>query len=77
MSEEEVKELRDRIDYGLALSEWDMLKDKAMRNEKVVTKSRGRICEVSARYLFKKLYGNSKVFPMTAPVETVVAEGES
>lgn len=77
MSEEEVKDLRARINYGLALSEWNMLKQKAIRNEKVVTKSRGKVCEVSARYLMKKLYGNSKMFPMPAPVENIITKRQT
>ncbi|MBQ6684306.1 MAG: hypothetical protein IJM74_09410 [Bacteroidales bacterium] len=40
-----------------------MLKEKALRNDKVVTLSQGRPCAVSARYLYKKLYGNTKEFP--------------
>ena len=63
MSEEEVKDLRAKLNYGLALAEWDMLKEKALHGEKVVTLSRGKVSQVSARYLFKKLYGSSQQFP--------------
>ncbi len=60
MSEEEAKELRSKICYGLALSDWRMLKEKSSRNEKVVTKRGGKIAVLSAKYLFREIYGNNK-----------------
>lgn len=62
MSEEEAKELRSKICYGLAISDWRMLKEKSARNEKVVTRRGGKIAVLSAKYLFREIYGNSKDF---------------
>ena len=63
MSEEEVKELRSKIFYGLALSDWRMLKVKSSRNETIVTKTDGKVVELSARSAFRRLFGDSKEFP--------------
>ncbi|MBO7576777.1 MAG: hypothetical protein J6T03_04830 [Bacteroidales bacterium] len=63
MSEDEITQIRTHVDYGLARAEWCMLKEKALRNDKVVTLSQGKPCAVSARYLYRKLYGNTKEFP--------------
>ena len=49
MSEDEITQIRTHVDYGLARAEWCMLKEKALRNDKVVTLSQGRPCAVSAR----------------------------
>ena len=62
MSEEEAKELRSKICYGLALSDWRMLKDKSSRNEDIVTRREGKIAILSARSLYRELYGDSKEF---------------
>ena len=56
MSQEEINELRERICYGLKVAEENMLREKAIHNDTVVTMSRGKIREMSARYLYKKLY---------------------
>lgn len=66
MSEEEAKELRSKICYGLALSDWRMLKEKSSKGEQVVTRREGKIAILSARYLYRELYGNSKEFPSKA-----------
>ena len=63
MSEEEVKEFRNKLCYGLALSDWRMLKEKSSKGEKIVTKRGGKVAVVSARYLYRELYGSSKEFP--------------
>lgn len=56
MSQEEINELRERICYGLQKAEENMLKEKALHNDTVVTMSNGKIRELSARYLYHKLY---------------------
>lgn len=63
MSEEEAKELRSKICYGLALSDWRMLKEKSFRDEQVVTRHNGKVAILSARTLYRELYGNSREFP--------------
>lgn len=63
MSEEEAKELRSKICYGLALSDWRMLKEKSSRNEKIVTRRGGKIAVLSARYLYREMYGNKGFVP--------------
>lgn len=73
MSEEEAKELRSKICYGLALSDWRMLKEKSSRGEQVVTSRGGKIAVHSAKALYKKLYGNSKEFvPVVSDVRYTV-----
>lgn len=67
MSEEEVNELRSKICYGLALSDWKMLKEKSSRNEKIVTRHEGKVAILSAKYLYRELYGDSKEF---IPIES-------
>lgn len=67
MSEEEAKELRSKICYGLALSDWRMLKEKSSRNEKVVTRRGGKIAVLSARYLYRQIYGKCKEFIPSNP----------
>ncbi len=56
MSEEEINELRSRICYGLKKAEEEMLREKALHNETIVTYSNGKIRELSARYVYRKLY---------------------
>lgn len=63
MSEEETNIMRDKLCYGLQLAEWKMLREKAQQNGTIVTKTCGQVKEVSARYLYRKLYGNCKQFP--------------
>lgn len=55
MSNDEWKELSNKLHYGLALAEQRMLEKKAQRNEKVVlSTSDGKIKTVSARTLLRK-----------------------
>ncbi len=56
MSQEEINDLRERICFGLQKAEENMLKEKALRNDTVVTMTNGKIREMSARYLYRKLY---------------------
>ncbi len=60
MSEAEVEELKNKIDLGLSIARQRMLKEKAIRNLKIVISQNGKIKEVSARYLYRKLYGSLK-----------------
>jgi hypothetical protein len=43
-----------------------MLKEKSSKGEQVVTRREGKIAILSARYLYRELYGNSKEFPSKA-----------
>lgn len=54
MSQEEINDLRSRICYGLQKAEVDMLREKALHNDTIVTVANGKICELSARTLLKK-----------------------
>ncbi len=46
------------IKEGMALAEYNMLREKAMRNEILVqSDENGKIVEVPAREWFRKLYG--------------------
>ena len=56
MSQEEINELRERICWGLQKAEENMLKEKALHNDTVVTMTNGKIREMSARYLYRKLF---------------------
>ena len=56
MTPEEINELRELICLGLEKAEENMLHEKAIHNETVVTYNNGQICEMSARYLYRKLY---------------------
>lgn len=56
MSQEEINELRSRICYGLKKAEENMLREKALHNDTIVTVANGKICEMSAKYLYRKLY---------------------
>lgn len=60
LSETEAKELRERICRGLDLAYKNMLKEKSIRNQKVIISSEGKIKVLSARYLYRKLYGKKK-----------------
>ena len=55
MSQEEINELRQSICFGLKMAEENMLREKALHNETIVTMRQGKICEMSARYLYRKL----------------------
>jgi len=56
MSQEEINDLRERICFGLQKAEENMLKEKALHNDTIVTMQDGKIREMSARYLYRKLY---------------------
>lgn len=56
MSKEEINELRSRICFGLRKAEENMLREKALHNDTIVTMNNGKICEMSAKYLYEKLY---------------------
>ena len=60
LSEAEAREFREKICRGLDLAYKNMLKEKSMRNQKVVVSSEGKIKILSARYLYRKLYGEKK-----------------
>ena len=55
MSQEEINDLRERICFGLKMAEENMLREKALHGDTIVAISNGRIKEMSARYLYKKL----------------------
>lgn len=58
MSEDERKELSEKLHYGLELAERRMLEEKALRNECVIQGSQdGEIKSVSARTVLQELYG--------------------
>jgi hypothetical protein len=55
MSTDEWKAMSEKIHYGLALAEQQMLEDKARRNETmIVTDVHGKIKAVPARELLEK-----------------------
>lgn len=57
MSKEEMKKYSDNLKRGLELSEYRMLRDKAMRNLNVIQgDGKGGWREVSARELFTRIY---------------------
>jgi len=57
MSDEELKKFDEELDRGLKLSEYRMLRDKAMRNLNVIQgDGKGGWREVSARELFTRIY---------------------
>ncbi len=57
MSQNERSAFRDKLIKGLELAEYRMLRDKAMRNQVVISSDgNGGVCEVSARELFTQLY---------------------
>lgn len=55
MSQDEIRELRERICFGLKQAEVNMLREKAMRGDTVVAVSNGHIKELSAKYLYRKI----------------------
>lgn len=60
MSEDERKELSQKLRYGLALAERRMLEEKAMRNENVIQGTHdGKIKSIPARVVYKQLYAEA------------------
>ena len=58
MSENERKELSEKLHFGLALAERRMLEEKALRNECIIQGlPNGEIKSVPARIMLRKLYG--------------------
>ncbi len=57
LSEAEIREFREKLCKGLDLAHKNMLKEKSLHNQKVVIYSDGKIKTLSARYLYRKLYG--------------------
>lgn len=61
MSEDERKELSEKLRYGLALAERRMLEEKALRDECVIQASQdGEIKSVPARTVLHDLYGEAQ-----------------
>lgn len=57
MSQSEIKKFNEEVIKGLELAEYRMLRDKAMRNQIVITNFEDSgIREISARELFTRLY---------------------
>ena len=58
MSVEKYRQNISELKEGMALAEYNMLREKAMRNETLIqSDGQGGTVEVSARELFEKLYG--------------------
>lgn len=58
MSENERKELSEKLHFGLALAERRMLEEKALRNECIIQGlPNGEIKSVPARIMLRRLYG--------------------
>ena len=58
MSENERKELSEKLHFGLALAERRMLEEKALRNECIIQGlPNGEIKSVPARIMLHRLYG--------------------
>lgn len=58
MSEDERKELSEKLRFGLALAERRMLEEKALRDECVIQGlPNGEIKSIPARIVLRKLYG--------------------
>ena len=58
MSENERKELSEKLHFGLALTERRMLEEKALRNECIIQGlPNGEIKSVPARIILRRLYG--------------------
>lgn len=59
-TEESLSELSKRIEKGLELAEYRMLREKAMRNEILIQSDiDGKVIKVSAREVFTKLYNEA------------------
>ena len=57
MSVEKYRQNISELKEGMALAEYNMLREKAMRNETLIqSDGQGGTVEVSARDLFEKLY---------------------
>ena len=57
MSVEKYRQNISELKEGMALAEYNMLREKAMRNETLIqSDGQGGTVEVSARELFEKLY---------------------
>ena len=60
MSVEKYRQNISELKEGMALAEYNMLREKAMRNETLIqSDGQGGTVEVSARELFEELYGVS------------------
>lgn len=58
MSENERVEFRQKLREGLKRSRYELIREKALRNEKIIKGDyNGGTVEVSARKLLKDLYG--------------------
>lgn len=58
MSAEEYRKNISDLKEGMALAEYNMLREKAMRNETlIISDGHGGTTEVSAREHFERLYG--------------------
>ena len=57
MSENERKELSEKLHFGLALAERRMLEEKALRKCIIQGLPNGEIKSVPARIMLRKLYG--------------------
>lgn len=58
MSAEEYRKNISELKEGMALAEYNMLREKAMRNETlIISDGHGGTTEVSARAHFERLYG--------------------
>lgn len=58
MSAEEYRKNISDLKEGMALAEYNMLREKALRNETlIISDGRGGTLEVSARDHFERLYG--------------------
>lgn len=57
MSSEERKEFRDLIIQGLQLAEYKMIKEKALRNQVVISCDKdGNVVEIPATELLQQIY---------------------
>ncbi|MBP5547795.1 MAG: hypothetical protein J6X58_02750 [Bacteroidales bacterium] len=54
MSQEEINDIRERVCFGLKQAEMNMLREKALHGDTVITVSNGHIREISAKYLYQK-----------------------
>ncbi|MBO6004277.1 MAG: hypothetical protein J6W73_01575 [Verrucomicrobia bacterium] len=63
LSEAEIREFREKLCQGLDLAHKKMLKEKSLHNQKVVIYDNGKIKTLSARYLYRKLYGKKTSSP--------------
>lgn len=60
MSRDELQKIDQELNRGLELAEYQMLRDKAMRNQNVIqSDGNGGVREVSARSVFQQLYNEA------------------